>query len=144
MAAFSELLGNLSDDANVRGRQFERICQWYLLHDPGYRAQIKKVWLWDDWPGRWGPDAGIDLVAETHDRRLWAIQAKAYDPAYRITKHDVDTFLSESARPQFHYRLLIATTNLIGKKALRTLQEQEKPRRTHAPVRPSEVRCRVA
>ncbi len=127
MADLSELVENLSPDANVRGRQFERICQWYLLHDPGYRAQIKKVWLWDDWPGRWGPDAGIDLVAETHDRRLWAIQAKAYDPAYRITKHDVDTFLSESARPQFHYRLLIATTNLIGKKALRTLQEQEKP-----------------
>lgn len=60
-------------------------------------------------------------------RRLWAIQAKAYDPEYHITKHDVDTFLSESARPQFDYRLLIATTNLIGKKALRTLQEQEKP-----------------
>ena len=84
MADLSELLEILSPDASVRGRQFESICQWYLLHDPGYRAQIKKVWLWDDWPGRWGPDAGIDLVAETHDRRLWAIQAKAYDPAYRI------------------------------------------------------------
>jgi predicted helicase len=26
-----------------------------------------------------GPDSGIDLVAEEHDGRLWAIQAKAYD-----------------------------------------------------------------
>jgi hypothetical protein len=23
-----------------RGRQFARICQWFLTHDP--------VWLWDD------------------------------------------------------------------------------------------------
>lgn len=69
MADLSGLLENLSPDANVRGRQFERVCRWYLLHDPGYRAQIKKVWLWDDWPGRWGPDAGIDLVAVTHDSK---------------------------------------------------------------------------
>jgi hypothetical protein len=33
---------------------------------------------------RWGVDAGVDLVAEDHHGRLWAIQAKAYDPAYRI------------------------------------------------------------
>ena len=59
--------------------------------------------------------------------RLWAIQAKAYDPAYSITKADVDTFLSESARSEFAFRLLIATTDRIGKTAERTLQAQEKP-----------------
>ena len=80
------------------------------------------MWLWDEWPGRWGADAGIDLVAEGHDGRLWAIQAKAYDPAYSVTKGDVDTFLSESARSVFGFRLLIATTDRIGKTA-----------RTHAP-----------
>ena len=58
------------------------------------------MWLWDEWPGRWGADAGIDLVAEDRDGHLWAIQAKAYDPAYWVTKHDVDTFLSESGRPR--------------------------------------------
>jgi predicted helicase len=56
------------------------------------------VWLWDDWPGRWGADAGIDLVAEDHEGHLWAIQAKAYDATTWITKHDVDTFLSESPK----------------------------------------------
>lgn len=52
------------------------------------------MWLWKDWPDRWGADAGIDLMAaRTRDGRLWVIQAKAYDPASTVTKADVDTFL---------------------------------------------------
>ena len=125
--AFSDLSAQFSADARVRGRQFERLCRWYLQNAPEYRNKIKQVWLWKDWPERWGVDAGIDLVAETHDGERWAIQAKAYDPAYSITKSDVDTFLSESSRPQFAYRLLIATTDGIGGNAYRTLADQEKP-----------------
>jgi predicted helicase len=45
-----------------------------------------------------GPDAGIDLVAQTIDGKLWAIQAKVYASEYWVKKSDVDTFLSESAR----------------------------------------------
>jgi predicted helicase len=107
-----------------KGAQFERICQWYLTADPVYAAQLRRVWLWNEWPGRWGIDAGIDLVAEDHDGQLWAIQAKAYDPAFRITKKDVNRFLAEAGRPMFAYRLLIATTNLIDKIAERTIQGQ--------------------
>ena len=66
----------------------QRICQWFLTHDPVYAHELHHVWLWDDWPGRWGADAGIDLVAEDRQGHLWAIQAKAYDPATRITKRD--------------------------------------------------------
>src|ERR1019366_9380964 len=95
-----QLLGTLDRDAGVRGRQFEEICKWFLTNDPVYRRDLRRVWLWNQWPGRWGPDAGIDLVAEDHQGRLWAIQSKAYDPAYTVTKADVDTFLSESGRPE--------------------------------------------
>ena len=59
------------------------------------------MWLWNEWPRRWGADAGIDLVAEDRRGHLWAIQAKAYDAATWITKRDVNTFLSESARSVF-------------------------------------------
>ncbi len=61
MPGFSDLFRRLDSDPNVRGRQFEHICKWLLEHDPRYRNQFEKVWLWDEWPGRWGPDAGIDL-----------------------------------------------------------------------------------
>ena len=62
--------------------------------------RIRRVWLWSEWPGAWGADAGIDLVAEDRDGGLWAVQAKAYDPSYSIRKADVDSFLSESGVPR--------------------------------------------
>ncbi|MGW0327774.1 Helicase associated domain protein [Nocardia sp. NPDC003183] len=127
MATLTDLLDQLDPDDNVhKGAQFERICQWFLTHDPAYAHEIRQVWLWDDWPGRWGADAGIDLVAVDRQGNLWAIQAKAYAENTSITKHDVDTFLSESARSVFAFRLLIATTNRIGSTAKRTLEAQEK------------------
>ena len=76
--------------------------------------------------GRWGGDAGIDLVAEDHDGRLWAIQSKAYSPENAVTKADVDKFLSESSRSVFSYRLLIATTDKLHHVARRTIDDQEK------------------
>ena len=53
-----------------------------------------------------GRVVGLRMLASTWlpkpwTGELWAIQAKAYDPAYAIKKADVDSFLSESARPEF-------------------------------------------
>ena len=123
----ADLLSQLDARPGVRGRQFERLCAWYLRNAPEYHERIRKVWLWSEWPGAWAADAGIDLVAEERDGRLWAIQAKAYDSAYFIKKADVDSFLSESSRPQFSYRLLIATTDGLGPMARRTLDSQREP-----------------
>jgi len=109
------------------GRDFERLCKWALENVPEYRQRLQHVWLWDDWPGRWRRDAGIDLVAEDQDGGLWAVQAKHYDPAYAIKKADLDSFLSESSRPGFTYRLVIASTDHLGPTARRTLDAQENP-----------------
>ena len=137
LTTFSDLFEQLAPDANVRGTQFERICRWYLEHDPFYASQLARVWLWKDWPGRWYPkrEAGIDLVAQHRDGSLWAIQAKAYNEAYSVTKHDVDKFLSESnrkddttGRPLFAYRLLLATTRKqLGSTARNTVNAQAIP-----------------
>ena len=121
------LLMSLDRDDHVRGRQWERICRWYLDNDPVYKSQIRRAWLWKSWPGRWGADAGIDLVAELRDGSLMAVQAKAYSENYFVTKADVDSFLSESSRPKFSRRLIIATTNHIGRTALRTVHAQAVP-----------------
>ena len=121
-----DLLARLDEDKVRRGRQFERICKWFLTNDPLYKHQVQHVWLWDEWLDRWGADAGIDLIVEDRGGGLWAVQAKAYDPNYSVTKADVDTFLSESSRSQFSYGLLIATTNRVGTTARRTLAAQEK------------------
>src|SRR5262245_26015723 len=101
-----------------RGPAFERWIKWWLTADPVYAAQIRRVWLWSDWPERWGPDTGIDLVAETHEHELWAVQTKAYAPDAAVTKAAIDSFLSESSRSIFVHRLLVATTDRIGANAL--------------------------
>ncbi|CDM77196.1 DEAD/DEAH box helicase [Mycobacterium marinum] len=126
MGDFDTLLRSLDADPQVRGKQFEQVCKWFFENDPVYSRDLRRVWLWKDWPGRWGGDAGIDLVAEDRTGDLWAIQAKAYDPKYRVSKKDVDKFLSESGRKVFAFRMLIATTDLIDRTGERTIQQQEK------------------
>src|SRR3954454_19195915 len=90
-----ELFQRLPDEPYLRGDRFEQlVCDW-LTQEPMFAATFNRVHRWRDWPLAWGADAGIDLIAETIDGEYWAIQAKAYDPRYSITKRDVDTFLSE-------------------------------------------------
>ena len=96
MGTFRDFRRTLSADPNTRGAEFERVCKMVLETAPPYRTRLRKVWLWNDWPQRWGPDLGIDLVAQETNGKYWAIQAKCYDEKYRVTKHDLDTFLSES------------------------------------------------
>lgn len=126
--SFEYLEAKIRRDAEgtLFGRDFEWACQWYLEHAPLYRGKFRRVWRWADWPDRWGPDCGIDLIAETHEGKLWAIQAKAVGPGYSITKAEINSFLSESNRPQIAFRLLIGTTDNIGANARRTIEEQAK------------------
>lgn len=91
---------------------------------PHYSSRLQKVWLWEDWPGRWGADCGIDLVAKDADDKIWAFQAKCCDPSYSVTKHDVDKFLSESVNVKIDYRLLIATTDQIGGNSRKVILRQ--------------------
>ena len=127
MATLDQVISSLPADSGPKGKAWERLCQWFLLHDTVYASQLRRVWLWDEWPERWGADNGIDLVAEAHDGALWAIQAKAYAPTTTVTKADVDSFLSESNREQISFRLLIATTDSVGTNARKVMVGQEKP-----------------
>lgn len=122
-----------------KGDKFERLMQSYLLTDPLYANQFKKVWLWNEFPSRndfGGKDIGIDLVAFTHDGDYWAIQCKFYGEDKRISKDDVDSFLSTSGKSfkvlvdekeetvNFSKRLFISTTNNWGATARETLENQ--------------------
>ena len=109
------------------GSAFEWLCKYFLQNGPKYAGVFEKIWRWNEWPDRWGIDKGIDLVARTKDGKLWAIQAKAVSPDRSIPKSELDSFLSESNRPQFDYRLIIATTDDIGRNARDTIKGQEKP-----------------
>lgn len=122
-----------------KGDRFERLMQAYLLTDPKYSYQFKKVWLWNEFPGKkdlGGSDTGIDLVAVTHDNDFWAIQCKCYQDTATIDKPAVDSFLSTSSREfkdeslrttSFAQRLWISTTNKWGPNAYEAIKNQNPP-----------------
>ncbi len=124
---FSDFYTSLDADPAKLGKQFEHFVKWFLKADPEWATQVDQVWLWDEWPNRWGADCGIDLVFRHKNGDHWAVQAKCYSPDYDITKHDVDKFLSESNRPLIQHRLLIATTDRIGNNAKQVCDAQDKP-----------------
>ena len=105
-----------------KGERFERLMKAYLLTDRKYSDNFKKVWLWNEFPGRkdlGGGDTGIDLVALTNEGDYWAIQCKCYQEGTIIDKKAVDTFFTTSGRTfegedhethSFSYRLWIDTT----------------------------------
>jgi predicted helicase len=127
MASFSQLLSSFKADPDKRGKQFERFVKWFLTADPEWSTQVSQVWLWDEYPNRWGRDCGIDLVFKHKNGQTWAVQAKCYSPTYEITKSDVDKFLSETNRKGIDHRLVIATTDRIGANAKQVIEAQEKP-----------------
>ena len=122
-----------------KGERFERLMQAYLQTDPQYAFQFKKIWLWNEFPGKkdlGGTDTGIDLVALTQNNDYWAIQCKCYQESSIIDKPAVDSFLSTSSREfkdedykttGFAQRLWISTTNKWGPNAYEAIKNQNPP-----------------
>jgi predicted helicase len=123
-----------------KGERFERLMQSYLLTDPKYSYQFKKVWLWSEFPSKadlGGNDTGIDLVALTHSGDYWAVQCKCYQESTTIDKAAVDSFLATSSRQfkreddfsttGFAVRLWISTSNKWGPNALEAIKAQNPP-----------------
>lgn len=118
---------NSATSSADQGTQFERFTQSFLQTDPLWAEQFSKVWMWDQWPEKWGHDSGIDLVAERRDGGLTAIQCKFYAPTHRVSKGDLDKFLSASGRGGFTERLVVSTTTQWGATAEETIREQSVP-----------------
>ena len=123
---FSDLIRQIESSKN-KGLEFEKFCKWFLENEPKWSNSISRIWFWDAWPNKWGPDCGIDLVVERTDSKLIAVQAKCYTGQNTVTKKDIDSFLSETSRKIFNSRLLIISNNNLSPNAARTIIGQEKP-----------------
>ena len=105
------------------GTKFEELIARYLMTDPAYASGFDRVYLWKDFFARkelGGHDTGIDLAAKTKTGEYWAIQCKCYAEDHRVSKDDVDTFISASGRRfrdedgierSFAVRCIVATTD---------------------------------
>lgn len=117
-----------------QGAFFEEFIVRYLQTDPQYASRLEKVWRWAEWPDRFGPDCGIDLVARERDTgAYWAIQCKFYDPQHTLQKEDIDSFFTASGKSfatqdnphaVFSQRLIITTTDRWSVHAEEAIQDQ--------------------
>ncbi len=126
MATFDEFYASLDPDVGVRGKQFEKFVKWFLKTDPTWASQVEEIWFWNEYPKRWGADCGIDLIFTHKNGQTWAVQSKCVSPNNDIKKSEIDSFLSESNYSKIDGRLLIASTDGIGKNAQQVINRQEK------------------
>ena len=71
-----------------KGDVFEHLVKLYLQTNTEYQSKLSNVWLLNEVPvtvkrklNLPNADEGIDLIAETRDKKYWAIQDK-----FRINK----------------------------------------------------------
>ena len=131
---FYTALNYIRENANTqygKGSLFERLIRTYLLEDPFYQKRFSEVYLWSEWaelrPEFDGVDIGIDLVAQERDGGYCAIQCKCYAENTRISKGDLDTFISASARQPFTARMFVDTGSDWSANLYRTLDGLEPP-----------------
>ncbi len=134
MSEVWKYLENDEKDPYKRGIKFEKIyVKKYLEYQPLFSKIYKKVLLWEEWEERpFKTDIGIDLVCFGYDNKITAVQAKAYNPESSISKPDIDSFITASNSDLFSHRLLIGTTNKIGKNAKAIINNEKRiPFQTH-------------
>lgn len=131
-----------------KGTLFEELTRQFLLHDARFAHQFKEVYLWGEWPERRTGDTGIDLVAipNQQDAGPVAIQCKFYAPGHKVSKADIDTFLSASGKEPFARRIVVDTSGTNwGTNAQDAIEGQQIPvsRITLADLRDSDVDWRT-
>ncbi|WP_018980974.1 type ISP restriction/modification enzyme [Saccharibacter floricola] len=113
-----------------RGTNFEQLCLTYLKNSPRWKALFQAVKTYAQWAAEHaehvsdGRDTGIDLVGVRHDGRAVAIQCKFFTSGARVSKKEIDSFISASPlrESSFSDRLLI-TTAPLGDNAQKTAYE---------------------
>ncbi len=118
LAALLATFRTTAQSQREKGNYFENLVKVYLTNEPFYAdLYAGKVWLWPDWRkesvSRFGQDpgvdAGIDLVAETSEGELHAIQGKFYAEDAQVALPNFGTFFTASSKNHFARRLIFLT-----------------------------------
>ncbi|MEG2749619.1 MAG: type ISP restriction/modification enzyme [Acinetobacter sp.] len=133
MSVFFDLINTYRTTAKTereKGTYFELLCIKYFKNEPFYSDLFKEVQTYTEWAkaqGLSGKDTGIDLVATTKDGEFHAIQCKLYDADRKVTKAEIDSFLSAASKTYFKHRIIVSTTHEWSDNALTTLENQDPP-----------------
>lgn len=126
---FLSVLSDLKDRGNSKSEQgtlFELFCKKILEVSPFFSDDVNHVWMWKDFPGNGGKhDIGIDIVVLDKQGKYWAVQCKFYDQDAKVSKADIDSFVSAATKSfyidgkacQFSVKLVFSTTENISQNA---------------------------
>jgi len=133
MSSFFNLITTYRTNAKSereKGTYFELLCIKYFENEPAYADLFTKVQPYTEWAkeqGLTGKDTGIDLVATDKDGGFCAIQCKLYDADRKVSKSEIDSFLSAASKTYFKSRIIVSTTYEWSQNALDTLENQDPP-----------------
>ena len=135
---FHAVLAELDQSAlntTDKGRKFERLVKAFIQQDKAQQARFTSVWLWNEWPGRGSEiDSGVVVVAEERDTgRIIGIQCKFYGTTSRISRSDIDKFITRVGQTDIDAGIFVATTYDWTSTAESALQNQSKEIRTWRP-----------
>ena len=126
---FQGVLNQLRESATstyLVGNEFERLMKQYLSVDPLYKERFTDVYMWKEWAALHteydATDIGIDLVARESNGEYCAIQCKCFAEDTRVTKRQIDSFISASAGELFTKRILVHTGAELGPNVRRTIE----------------------
>jgi len=105
-------------DVAQQGDAFERLTQLYFQTQPEYQSKLRNVWRWIEVPdevrarlGLPASDEGIDLLAETHQGDLWAVQCKFHsNPDRAVTRQELGTFIALASVAGLSQRVVAHTS----------------------------------
>ena len=97
--------------SRAQGDAWERALKGWI--NAGGHPELTKAWMWGEWPGKLKAglkgDKGVDLVAETRDKQLVAIQAKfREDPNDPVTAPEVQKLVGSYRK---HFTLFALASN---------------------------------
>jgi superfamily II DNA or RNA helicase len=95
----------------VQGDAWEKALKGWI--NAGGHPELTKAWMWGEWPGKLKAglkgDKGVDLVAETRDKQLVAIQVKfRRDPTDPVTAPEVQKLVGSYRK---HFALFALASN---------------------------------
>ncbi|MFB2539679.1 DEAD/DEAH box helicase [Acinetobacter sp. c3-l95] len=126
---------NVSHTQRDSGTLFEDLMIVYFKNEPKFKEQYKTVMTYARWVEFYGhelgienkKDTGIDLVATTFTGEHHAIQCKNYVPSHKMSKADIDSFMSASGKTYFSYRIVVSTVTDWTDNAIEMIQNQNPP-----------------
>ncbi len=136
--ALDELLDSIrsaSLTARDFGTRFETLIRDWLTADRTYKDLFTKVQTYREWAeehtelGLSSRDNGIDLVGTNREdpATFTAIQCKMYARDHRVSKADIDSFISDSDRSFFTRRFVVATNQSWTDNVLNSLSSKSTP-----------------